>query len=77
MVYSVWFFILLFSIDRRNGILLTMDRSIVERRCETICSAALNSRSTAAELHGIAKCRLSVVTSTDILIHSPSGNEVD
>jgi hypothetical protein len=47
----------LFSIDRRNNILLTVDGSSVERRCETICPAALNSRSTAAELHGIAKYR--------------------
>jgi hypothetical protein len=36
IIHTVEVFNLLFSIDRRNNILLTVDGSSVDRRCETI-----------------------------------------
>ena len=46
--------LLLFSIERRKSISLIVLGSRLDRRCVTTCPAALNSRSTAAELHGTA-----------------------
>ena len=49
--------LLLFSTERRKSISLIVVGSRLDRRCVTTCPAALNARSTAAELHGIAKDR--------------------